>query len=172
MRVFGFTGLSGSGKTTLLAEVIAYLRVDGLTVSAIKHAHHGFDLDRPGKDSYRMREAGCEQVLLVGDQRSVLMTEFRDAGEPALDDLLASLRAVDLVLIEGFRGSQIPKIEVHRPSLGKPPVWPCNPTVIAVATDESIVCDRPLLDLSDPALIAAFVQTHAASRQGAVDAAC
>ncbi|HWQ39947.1 MAG TPA: molybdopterin-guanine dinucleotide biosynthesis protein B [Burkholderiales bacterium] len=159
-RAFGFTGQSGNGKTSLLEKVIEHLILDGFTISAIKHAHHGFDIDKPGKDSYRMREAGCNEVMLVGDQRWVLMREFRRQPEPDLGMLLSRMEPVDLVLVEGFRDSPIPKIEVFRSSLGKAPLWPNNATIVAVASDESLDIDLPLLDLNDPRQIADFVRRY------------
>ena len=161
MNVFGFTGYSGSGKTTLIERLIPLLRRRGLTISVLKHAHHGFDIDRPGKDSYRMREAGCGEVMLVSGRRWVLMHEFEDILEPSLDDMLSQLSPCDLVLVEGFKHSAIPKIEVHRPDTGRPPIWPSMPQIVAVATDApDRLEDRgrlPLLDLNDAESIAAFV---------------
>jgi len=158
---FGFAGTSGNGKTTVLEKVIAHLILDGLTVSAIKHAHHGFDIDKPGKDSYRMREAGCGEVMLVGDQRWVLMREFREELAPDLDTLLLRMQPVDIVLVEGFRDSPIPKIEMYRPSHGKPPLWPDNPSVVAVASDERLDIGLPVFDLADSRRIADFVKACA-----------
>ena len=156
-KVFGFTGLSGSGKTTLIAQVIDWLRLQGFTVSAIKHTHHGFDLDSPGKDSWRMREAGAGEVWLVSNRRSVLMQEFRDRAEPTVPELVARMAPCDVVIVEGFKRDPTPKIEVHRPSLDFPPVWPGNPSVVAVATDVPVTCDLPLLDLNDIQAIGRFV---------------
>ena len=121
---------------------------------------HGFDMDKPGKDSFRMREAGCREVMLVSDRRWALMREYRSDEEPSLDCLVARMRGVDLILIEGFRASAVPKIEVYRPSLCKPAVWPENNSVIAVATDEELDCPHPLLDLNNAAQIAHFVKSH------------
>ena len=112
MKVFGFAGWSGSGKTTLIEQVIPAITARGLRVSVIKHAHHGFDIDKPGKDSWRHREAGASEILLVSDQRWVLMHELRGAPEPDLDAQLAHLSPCDLVLVEGFKAVQIPKLEV------------------------------------------------------------
>lgn len=156
-KVFGFTGLSGSGKTTLIAQVIDWMRQQGLTVSAIKHTHHGFDLDSPGKDSWRMREAGAGEVWLVSNRRSVLMQEFRDRSEPTVPELVARMAPCDVVIVEGFKRDPTPKIEVHRPSLDFPPVWPSNPSVVAVATDGQVTTDLPTLDLNDVAAIGGFV---------------
>jgi len=157
---FGFSGASGNGKTTLLEKVIAHLIVDGLSVSAIKHVRSGFDIDKPGKDSHRMREAGCGEVMLVGDNRWVLMREYRTGPEPDLEELFSRMEPVDIVLIEGFRDSPIPKIEVYRPSHGKPPLWPDNPSIVAVASDERLDIGLPVLDLAD-SRIADFVKACA-----------
>lgn len=157
MKVFGIAGYSGSGKTTLIEKLIPLFTARGLRVSVIKHAHHGFDLDRPGKDSYRHREAGATQVLMLSNARWVLMHELRDAPEPTLDEQLRLLAPCDLVLIEGYKAAPVPKVEVHRPGHGKPPLWPENSHVVAVATDGEIDCPLPRLDLDDAAAIAAFI---------------
>ena len=135
MKVFGIAGFSNSGKTTLIEKLIPVFNRHGLKVSVIKHAHHGFDLDRPGKDSWRHREAGASEVMMLSSDRWVLMHELRDAEEPSLDAQLAILSPCDLVLIEGFKAAPVPKVEVHRPAHGKPPIYPDNPHVVAVATD-------------------------------------
>lgn len=157
MKVFGIAGWSGSGKTTLLERLIPELTRRGLKVSVIKHAHHGFDLDRPGKDSYRHREAGATQVLMLSGERWVLMHELRGRSEPTLEEQLALLAPCDIVLIEGYKAAAVPKIEIHRPSHGKPPLWPENPHVVAVATDADIQCPLPRLPLNDAAAVAAFI---------------
>lgn len=157
MKVFGIAGWSGSGKTTLVEKLIPAVTARGLRVSVIKHAHHGFDLDRPGKDSYRHREAGATQVLMLSNDRWVLMHELRGRAEPTLDEQLRLLAPCDLVLIEGYKAAAVPKIEVHRPSHGKPPLWPENEHVVAVATDADIVCPLPRLPLNDPAAVATFI---------------
>lgn len=157
MRVFGIAGWSGAGKTTLLEQLIPCLTAHGLRVAVIKHAHHGFDLDRPGKDSWRHREAGATRVLMLSAQRWVLMHELRGAPEPGLDEQLALLEPSDLVLIEGYKDAAVPKIEIHRPALGKPPLWPQNPHVVAVACDAAIDCPLPVLPLNEPARIAEFI---------------
>jgi molybdopterin-guanine dinucleotide biosynthesis protein B len=158
---FGFAGASGNGKTTLLEKVIAHLIVDGYSVSAIKHVRSGFDIDKPGKDSYRMREAGCGEVMLVGDERWVLMREYRSSPALELDEVLLRMEPVDIVLVEGFRDSPIPKIEVYRPSHGKPPLWPDNPSIVAVASDERLDIGLPVLDLADSRKVADFVKACA-----------
>jgi len=157
MQLLGITGWSGSGKTTLLTALIPLLAARGLSVSTVKHAHHAFDLDQPGKDSWRHREAGAREVLIASGRRWALMHE-NQGDEPDLAALLAHLTPVDLVLVEGFKASPHPKIEVHRPALGKPPIWPGRADITAVATDVPLPdCDRPRLDLADPAAIAAWI---------------
>ena len=154
----GLAGWSGSGKTTLLTRLIPLVRAAGLSVSTIKHAHHGMDLDVPGKDSFRHREAGAFEVLVVGGQRWALMHETPDA--PAtLEQLISRLSPVDLVLVEGFKNYRFPKMEVYRPALGRPPIWPEMPDVVAVATDDEALqgCPYPLLPINDPAGIARWV---------------
>ena len=157
MKVFGIAGFSGSGKTTLIEKLIPAIRARGLRVSVIKHAHHGFDLDRPGKDSWRHREAGASEVLMLSGQRWVLMHELRGVEEPTLAAQLAILSPCDLVLIEGFKAAPVPKVEVFRPANGKPPLWPENPHVVAVATDAAIDTALPMLDVNDSAAIADFI---------------
>ncbi len=137
MRLIGLAGWSGAGKTTLLTRLIPCLIGRGFTVSTIKHAHHGFDVDRPGKDSYEHRSAGASQVLVSSAKRWALMTEHRDAPEPGLRELLAHLTRVDLVIIEGFKRDNHPKIEVHRAANGKPWLHPDDPMIRAVASDST-----------------------------------
>jgi molybdopterin-guanine dinucleotide biosynthesis protein B len=158
VKVLGIVGWSGAGKTTLIESAMPLLVAAQLRVSTVKHAHHGFDLDRPGKDSYRHRQAGAAEVLVVSGVRWALLHEV--AGpEPTLQELLERLSPVDLVLIEGFKSHAIPKIEVHRPALRKAPLWPIDPDVVAVATDQSaLVCDRPLLPLGDPETVAKWIR--------------
>ncbi|MFI4982092.1 MAG: molybdopterin-guanine dinucleotide biosynthesis protein B, partial [Nevskiales bacterium] len=129
-----------------------------------KHAHHGFDLDRPGKDSYRHREAGATEVFLVSHQRWVLMHELREQPEPTLEEQLARMSPCDLVLVEGFKYTAIPKIEVHRSANGKPLIYPDNPNVVAVATDVRLTTHLPLFGLDDIETIAAFILRHTALR--------
>ncbi len=165
MKVFGLAGWSGSGKTTLLEELIPRLTAAGLRVSLIKHAHHRFDIDHPGKDSYRLREAGCSEVLLISDQRWVLMHELRGEPEPSLDDQIARFSECDLVLVEGFKETPIPKLEVHRPSVGKPLIAGTGvETIVAVATDEAAALagqtTLPILELNDRDAIAEFILRH------------
>jgi len=158
MKVFGFAGYSGSGKTTLIEELIPRFASRGLRVSLIKHTHHNFDVDQPGKDSWRHRQAGASEVLLTCDTRWVLMHELRGASEPTLEEQLAVLSPCDLVLVEGFKQTAISKIEIHRPAYGRPPIWPENPSIVAVATDAATLdCPLPTLDLNDPDAIVQFI---------------
>lgn len=135
MRVFGIAGHSGMGKTTLLERLVPELRKRCLAVSLIKHSHKDIEIDRPGKDSYRLRQAGCEEVLLLGDNRWALMHELRGAAEPSIEELLSHMHPCDLVLVEGFKGGNFPKLEVWRQAVGKPMVWPDWPGIVAVASD-------------------------------------
>jgi molybdopterin-guanine dinucleotide biosynthesis protein B len=135
MRVFGFAGWSGSGKTTLIERIIPRLRERGLTVSLIKHAHHAFDVDRPGKDSYRHREAGCSEVLITSSVRWALMHELRGGAEMTLPEALARLSPCDLALVEGYKTHPLPKLEIWRESLGKPVLHGNDPHIVAIATD-------------------------------------
>jgi len=160
MKVFGFAGYSGSGKTTLIEQLIPRFVMDGLRVSLIKHAHHGFDLDRPGKDSYRHREAGATEVFLVSSQRWVLMHELRGQPEPSLDQQLAHLSPCDLVLVEGFKSTAIPKMEVHRQANGKPLIYPENPNIVALASDVRPELPLPWMNLDDVDGIAEFILRH------------
>jgi molybdopterin-guanine dinucleotide biosynthesis protein B len=157
MKAFGIAGFSGSGKTTLLEKLIPQITSRGFKVSVIKHAHHGFDIDRPGKDSYRHREAGATEVLLACGERWALMHELRAEREPSLDDLLARLAPCDLVLVEGFKNEPIPKLEVYRPANGKPPLYPERSDIVAVASDVQIDAGLPRLDIDDAAAIADFI---------------
>ena len=159
--VLGIAGWSGAGKTTLIEAVLPLLRQAGLSVSTIKHAHHGAELDRPGKDSWRHREAGAREVLIATPDRWALMHEHGGV-EPDLHELLARMSPVDLVLVEGFRRYPIPKLEVHRPALGKPPLWPEWPDVAAVASDKTLPnCNRTVLPLGDHGAIATWVVSFA-----------
>ena len=160
MKVFGLAGYSGAGKTTLIERLLPLFVARGLTVSLIKHTHHDFDLDRPGKDSYRHREAGASQVMLVCDQRWVLMNELRGAPEPTLEEQLSRLSPCDLVLVEGFKYTAIPKLEVHRPTHGKPLIYPDNEWVVAIASDAALEAPLPVLNLNDGEVIAGFILDH------------
>jgi molybdopterin-guanine dinucleotide biosynthesis protein B len=157
MKVFGFAGYSGSGKTTLIERLIPDFTGRGLRVSLVKHAHHRFDIDQPGKDSWRHREAGATEVLITSSRRWALMHELRGAPEPTLGEQLARLSPCDIVLVEGFKHAPIPKLEVYRPSLGHPALHPDDPFVVAVASDELLRLPLPVLGLDHPAAIADFI---------------
>jgi molybdopterin-guanine dinucleotide biosynthesis protein B len=160
MKIFGFAGFSGSGKTTLIEQLIPLFTARGLRVSLIKHAHHTFDVDTPGKDSYRHRHAGCTEVLVTSSRRWVLMHELRGAEEPDLNQQLMHLSPCDLVLVEGFKHDAIPKIEVYRAVTGEPLLHPHDKNIVAVASDAMIETTLPWLDLNQPPQIAAFVAKH------------
>ena len=157
MKIFGVTGWKNSGKTGLMERLITEFTARGLSVSSIKHAHHSFDIDHPGRDSYRHRDAGARQVLLASRNRLALMHELRDEDEPSLGDLLKQLSPVDLVLIEGYKRDRHPKIEAHRKETGQPLIAPEDETIVAVASDTSVTIDRPVLDLNATASIANFI---------------
>ena len=160
MKIFGVTGWKNSGKTGLMERLITEFTARGLSVSSIKHAHHSFDIDHPGRDSYRHRDAGARQVLLASRNRWALMHELRDEDEPSLGDLLEQLSPVDLVLIEGYKRDRHPKIEAHRKETGQPLIAPADETIVAVASDTSVSIDRPVLDLNDTASIANFIAQY------------
>jgi molybdopterin-guanine dinucleotide biosynthesis protein B len=162
MRVFGLAGWSGAGKTTLLSKLIPALTAQGVRVSTLKHAHHEFDLDTPGKDSWVHRQSGATEVAIVSANRYAIMHELRGAPEPAIEDLLPRLTPVDLLLIEGFKRHKHDKLEIHRPALGKALLAAADPYIVAVASDAEIAgLAVPLLDLNDIAAIAAFVRQRA-----------
>lgn len=163
--IFGITGYSGNGKTALVRALLPELTGRGLRVSTLKHAHHGFDIDQPGKDSYEHRSAGAQEVLVASARRWALIHEHRDGAEPGLWDLLAKFEVCDLVLVEGYKRESHPKLEVHRPSVGKPRLLGEAPNVVALASDETVTdVDVPVLNLNNIAAIADFVlmQTKAA----------
>ncbi|MBN9083267.1 MAG: molybdopterin-guanine dinucleotide biosynthesis protein B [Rhizobiales bacterium 62-17] len=161
MKAIAFAGWSGAGKTTLIERLIPALRAKGLTVSTIKHAHHDVDLDTPGKDSWRHRQAGAGEVLVATGKRWALLHES-DGPEVPLADLLARLSPVDLVLIEGFKGSPWPKIEVYRAANGKPAIYPSDPDVVAIAADVPLpAAGRPVADLDDADAVADLVRRFA-----------
>ena len=170
MKFIGFAGWSGSGKTTLIEQLIALLEARGLAVSLIKHAHHEFEIDYPGKDSHRHRHAGCREVLVTSANRWAVVHELRGGPELTLDEALGRLSPCDLVLVEGFKHAPIPKIEIFRQELGKPALYPDDPHVIAVASDAPLASGLPRLDINDPPAIAAFV-LRVLSLDQAVDAA-
>jgi molybdopterin-guanine dinucleotide biosynthesis adapter protein len=160
MKVIAIAGYSGSGKTTLIEKVIPALVLEGIKVSLIKHAHHEFDLDKPGKDSWRHRQAGASEVLVASSQRWALMHELRDAAEPSLDSLLTHLSPCDLVIVEGWKFNALPKIEVHRKLAETPLLFPQDPNVVAIATDESLATALPQFALDDGDGIAQFIMRH------------
>lgn len=164
MRIFGIAGHSGMGKTTLLERLIPELRARGIVVSLIKHSHKDIEVDRPGKDSFRLREAGCMEVMLLGNARWALMHELRGAPEPDLEYLISRLQACDLVLIEGFKSGRFPKLEIWRAEQGRPTLAPDWPGIVAVASDAPVPVPSPglrTLDLGDIGAIADFVLANA-----------
>jgi molybdopterin-guanine dinucleotide biosynthesis protein B len=162
LRIIGFAGWSGAGKTTLIRQVIARLVEQGLRIATLKHAHHDFDIDHPGKDSWEHRKAGAAEVLVVSDTRWALMHELHGAPEPSLTELLAKLAPADLILIEGFKRSPHPKIEVFRAANAKPPLHPGDDSIIAIAADIAFPeAGRPVLPLDDIVAITDFILAHA-----------
>ena len=163
-RVFGFAGWSGSGKTTLIERLIPRLVARGLTVSLVKHAHHEFDIDQPGKDSFRHRVAGCTEVLVSSSRRWALMHELRGADELTLSAAIARLSPCDLVLVEGYKRSRLPKLEVYRAEVAKPWLHPDDPSIVGIASDVPpgpSAAGRPVLPLDGYDEIATFVAAHA-----------
>jgi molybdopterin-guanine dinucleotide biosynthesis protein B len=157
MKTFGFAGWSGSGKTTLIEKLIPRFVRLGLRVSLIKHAHHSFDVDHPGKDSYRHRHAGAAEILVTSSRRWVLMHELRGAPEPAFEEQVRRVSPCDLLLVEGFKHAPIAKLEVWRAHTGEPLLHPNDPHIVAIATDARLETSLPLLDLNDDAAIASFI---------------
>ncbi|MES1982046.1 MAG: molybdopterin-guanine dinucleotide biosynthesis protein B [Pseudomonadota bacterium] len=155
--MLGFAGYSGSGKTTLLEKLIPLLVAHGLRISVIKHAHHHFEVDKPGKDSYRHRKAGASEVLVASSQRWALMHELGDAAEPGLDKLYATLAPCDLVLVEGFKYAAIPKLEIHRGVTGHPHLYPQDSHIIALVSDNDAPTPLPVLDIDAPQEVAGFI---------------
>ena len=160
MKTFGFAGWSGSGKTTLIEKLIPRFVKRGLRVSLIKHAHHTFDVDQPGKDSWRHRHAGAAEVLVTSSRRWVLMHELRGAQEPSFDEQVRHLSPCDLLIVEGFKHAPIPKLEVWRTQTGEGLLHPQDPHIVAVASDAKIETKLPQLDLDDDAGIAEFIVRH------------
>ena len=160
MKTFGFAGWSGSGKTTLIEKLMPLFVTRGLRVSLIKHAHHTFDVDQPGKDSYRHRQAGAMEVLVTSARRWVLMHDLRDVPEPSFEEQIRHFSPCDLLIVEGFKFAPIPKLEVWRPETGQGMLHPTDPHIVAVASDVKLETTLPLLDLNDAAAIAAFILAH------------
>ena len=157
MRLFGVVGWKNAGKTGLMERLVSEIVARGFSVSTVKHAHHSFDVDHPGKDSYRHRVAGASEVLLSSRNRVALMQELRAEDEPTLEALLARLHPVDLVLVEGYKRDSHPKIEAHRAETGNPLIALGDPTIRAVASDVALNMDRPVFDLNDTSAIADFI---------------
>jgi len=159
--ILGFAAFSGTGKTTLLTQIIPILKHHGVRIGLIKHSHHNFQIDQPGKDSFRLREAGASPVMLVSTHRRAIITEISPEQEPRLDDQLKLLdqSELDLILVEGFKAEQFPKIELHRPSLNKPLLYPNDPNIIAIASDCTLETPDYLiqLDINQPEIIADFI---------------
>jgi molybdopterin-guanine dinucleotide biosynthesis adapter protein len=160
MKTFGFAGWSGSGKTTLIEKLIPLFVKRGIRVSLIKHAHHTFDVDVPGKDSYRHRHAGATEVLVTSSRRWVLMHELRGEQEPSFEEQVEHFSACDLLIVEGYKFAPIPKLEVYRAETGEGFLHPKDPHIVAVASDAKVDTKLPLLDLNDVAGIAAFILQH------------
>lgn len=157
MKLYGVTGWKNAGKTGLMERLVTEITGRGVTISTIKHAHHSFDVDHPGKDSHRHRIAGASEVILSSRKRVAQMTELRGAEEPTLASLLARLAPVDLVLVEGYKRDRHPKVEAHRAATGNPLIAPDDPTIRAVASDTPLELDRPVFDLNDTKAIADFI---------------
>lgn len=158
MKIFGVVGWKNSGKTGLMERLVTEITGRGITVSTVKHAHHSFDVDQPGKDSYRHRKAGAREVLLVSGRRWALMHELHGSEEPPLEEFLPKLADVDLILIEGYKREDHPKIEAHRQETGAPLIAPDDPTIRAIASNVAHPgFDRPVFDLDDEQAIATFI---------------
>ena len=160
VKTFGFAGWSGSGKTTLIEQLIPRFVQHGLRVSLIKHAHHTFDVDQPGKDSYRHRHAGASEILVTSSRRWVLMHELRGAHEPSFDEQVGRISPCDLLLVEGFKFAPIPKLEVWRKQTGEGLLHPNDSHIVAVASDVKVDTRLPLLNLNDVPAVAQFILTH------------
>lgn len=161
MKVIGLSGWSGAGKTTLLTRLIPHLIAEGLRVSTIKHAHHNFDVDVPGKDSWLHRQAGATEVLVSSGRRWALMHELRAAPEPHFVELLAKMSPVDLVIVEGFKSGAHPKIEIHRTANGKPLMFPDDPEIVGIAADVAVNTELPAVRLDDIPAVARMMQAAA-----------
>ena len=157
VKIFGFAGWSGSGKTTLIEQLIPRFVERGLRISLIKHAHHTFDVDHRGKDSYRHRQAGACEILVTSSRRWVLMHELRGTPEPSFEQQVQRISPCDLLLVEGFKHAPIPKLEVWRKETGEPLLHPNDPHIVAIASDAKVETRLPLLDLNDVETIARFI---------------
>ena len=157
MKLYGVTGWKNAGKTGLMERLVSEITHRGFSVSTVKHAHHTFDVDHPGKDSYRHRVAGAREVLLASSKRIALMQELHGDDEPPLSTLLSRLSPVDLVLVEGYKRDRHPKVEAHRQSTGNPLIATDDPTIHAIASDVPLSTDRPVFDLNDTKAIADFI---------------
>lgn len=160
MNIVGLAGWSGSGKTTLIEQLIRLMTADGLRVATIKHTHHDFDLDKEGKDSWRHRAAGASEVLLASNRRWALLHELRNELAPDLDELLAKLSPCDVVLIEGCKFANVPKLEIYRAALGKPSLYQDDDAIMAVVTDSELITQLPKLDLNHPASVYAYLKAN------------
>ncbi len=165
--VLGFAAYSGTGKTTLLVKLLPLMKLQGLRVALIKQTHHGFEIDKPGKDSFKLRKAGADQVLLSSGKRCAVITEYEDIIEPDLSELInkLDLKNIDLIMVEGFKHLPFDKIELHRPAIGKKLIFPDDDAVIAVASDENIATDDlPLLNINAPEEVAGFINRWLANQ--------
>lgn len=160
MKLYGIVGWKNAGKTGLMERLVTEITGRGFSVSTVKHAHHSFDVDHPGKDSFRHRAAGAREVLLASRNRIALMHELRDAPEPTLAELLTRLNPVDLVLIEGYKRDAHPKVEAHRAETGNPLIAPEDETIKAIASDTPLDIDQPVFDLNDTVAVADFILTE------------
>lgn len=160
MNILGIAGYSGSGKTTLLEKILPLLKQHGLRISVIKHAHHDFDIDRPGKDSFRHREAGAHEVMIASGHRWALMHELREEVEPTLEELCARLSPCDLVLVEGYKFSALPKLEIHRIETGHPMLYPNDTNIIALVSDSKAELPLPTLDIDAPQQVADYILSY------------
>jgi molybdopterin-guanine dinucleotide biosynthesis protein B len=168
MKKFGLAGWSGSGKTRLMMRLLPELIGRGYSVSTIKHAHHNFDIDKPGKDSFEHRRAGASEVMVSSEKRWALMHEHRTALQPNAEALIAEMTPVDLILIEGFKDDTHPKLEIHRARSEKPLLYLNDPNIVAIATEKPLETNLPQLHIEDILSIADFIESHCALRRPAV----
>jgi molybdopterin-guanine dinucleotide biosynthesis protein B len=160
MKIFGFAGWSGSGKTTLIEKLIPLIVARGLKVSLVKHAHHSFEVDQPGKDSYRHRHAGASEVLVSSSRRWALVHELRGAPEPGFAELIERVSPCDLLLVEGYKRESVSKLEVYRAAVGEPLLHPQDRSIVAIASDQRLEAKLPQFDLNDAAAITGFILRH------------